>query len=58
MKMKISHEKQILYVLPISNNNDEARGFRVYIYFPGDLESCHSLAKNNLVRVSEIMCRV
>ena len=24
--MQISHEKQILYVLPILNNNDEARG--------------------------------
>ena len=26
--------------------------FRIYIFYPGRLESCHSLAKNNFVRVT------
>ena len=30
--------------------------FRVYIYDPGGLENCHSLAKNNFVRVTYWKC--
>ena len=30
--------------------------FRVYIFYPGGLESCHSLAKNNFVKATFRKC--